>query len=382
MSPMTPCGPGDRGAAVSEISRLLARTGHLAAPTSSYDDVVERGVRAFQQEQGLSVDGVVGPSTYRRLHESTWTLGDRVLNHVPGRPLSGDDVFELQQRLLELGFRVGRVDGVFGPATESGLRDFQRGYGLPHDGTCGPATLKAFARLRPLVSGGAPNTLRAQARVDRAGPRLSGKRVVLDPMPPRVVDGDLADRGEEIVFDVVHRLEGRLAALGVEALVAARPGEAYDESARADFANRCEADLTLSLTLDADANPHAGGVASYFWGSALHETHSSTGERLAGLVQREITARTDLVDLRTHPKSWDFLRGTRMPAVRVDTGYLTHAGDLQRLSSPAFRDTLAEGLLVAVQRFYLSADADATTGVMRWSDLREGVRQLAREQGA
>lgn len=381
MAPMTPCRPGDSGPAVVEISRLLTRTGHLPARAEVYDEEMERGVRAFQQEQGLSVDGVVGPSTYRRLHEATWTLGDRVLNHLPGRQLSGDDVFELQRRLLELGFRVGRVDGVFGPTTETGLRDFQRNYGLPDDGTCGPATLKAFARLRPLVSGGAPNTLRAQARVDRAGPALSGKRVVLDPMPPRVVDGDLLARGERIVFDVVHRLEGRLAALGVEALVAARPGEAYDESARADFANRCDADLTLSLTLDSDTNPHAGGVASYFWGSDRHATHSSTGERLAGLVQREVTARTDLVDLRAHPKSWDFLRGTRMPAVRVDTGYLTHAGDLQRLKQPAFRDTLAEALLVAIQRFYLSADADARTGVLSMSDLREGVAALAREHG-
>ncbi len=126
---------------------------------------------------------MVGSSTYRRLDEARWTLGDRVLNHRPGNMMAGDDVFALQQRLLDMGFKVGRVDGYFGPETEEALRDFQRNLGLPPDGTCGPATLKAFGRLQPRVSGGAPNEMRAQERIRKAGPRLAGKIVVIDPKP-------------------------------------------------------------------------------------------------------------------------------------------------------------------------------------------------------
>jgi hypothetical protein len=75
-------------------------------------------------------------------------------------------------------------------------------------------------------------------------------------------------------------------------------------------------------------------VASYYFGSEAHGTRSSTGEKFAGLVQREIVARTDLLDLRPHAKTWDFLRKTRMPAVRLDLGYLTNAGDAARLAHP------------------------------------------------
>ena len=114
---------------------------------TAYDEHVELAVRNFQQQRGLTVDGVVGSSTYRRLDEARWTLGDRVLNHRPGNLMAGDDVFALQQRLLDMGFKVGRVDGYFGPETEEALRDFQRNFGLPPDGTCGPATLKALGRL-------------------------------------------------------------------------------------------------------------------------------------------------------------------------------------------------------------------------------------------
>ena len=87
-------------------------------------------------------------------------------------------------------------------------------------------------------------------------------------------------------------------------------------------------------------------------------------------MQREICARTDLVDLRTHAKNWDLLRRTRMPAVRIEVGYLTNAGDAARLADPAFRDVLAEAVVAAVQRLYLPPDQDAQTGFLRIPALR------------
>jgi N-acetylmuramoyl-L-alanine amidase len=92
-------------------------------------------------------------------------------------------------------------------------------------------------------------------------------------------------------------------------------------------------------------------------------------------VQREVLARTDLVDCRTHPRTWDLLRLSRMPAVRVELGYLSDAGDARRLADPAFRDTCAEALLVAVQRLFLPEDDDAATGTLRLEDLRARLRE-------
>ena len=58
------------------------------------------------------------------------------------------------------------------------------------------------------------------------------------------------------------------------------------------------------------------------------------GERLANLVQREIVVRTGMRDCRIHAKTWELLRLTRMPAVRVEMGYLTSPGDRGRLVDP------------------------------------------------
>jgi N-acetylmuramoyl-L-alanine amidase len=47
-----------------------------------------------------------------------------------------------------------------------------------------------------------------------------------------------------------------------------------------------------------------------------------------------------------------------MPAVRVEVGYLSHAGDAARLASPEFRDTVAEGIVAAVHRLYLTPELE------------------------
>ena len=133
---------GDSGPAVAEVRSALREFGMLTplaagAPDDHYDSFVEGAVRAFQQQRGLITDGIVGPATYRALREARWTLGDRMLGLMISAPMAGDDVFALQERLLELGFDTGRPGGVFDAQTEKALRAFQREYGLIQDGICG-----------------------------------------------------------------------------------------------------------------------------------------------------------------------------------------------------------------------------------------------------
>lgn len=61
------------------------------------------------------------------------------------RPLSRSQVRELQERLNAHGFDTGTPDGVFGPNTRRGLRDYQRANGLVPDGF---ATLSLLERLQ------------------------------------------------------------------------------------------------------------------------------------------------------------------------------------------------------------------------------------------
>ena len=80
--------------------------------------------------------------------------------------------------------------------------------------------------------------------------------------------------------------------------------------------------------------------------------------------------------MRAPKKTWDLLRLTKAPTVLLEIGYLTNPKDASRLADSHFRDVIAEGLVVAIQRLYLSAEEDAKTGTLRIEDLRRaGIRR-------
>jgi N-acetylmuramoyl-L-alanine amidase len=211
----------------------------------------------------------------------------------------------------------------------------------------------------------------------RGGSTKAAKVVVVDPGHGDIGVGRLGGRyGEaDLTFDLARRIEGRLGATGGQAfLTRSRPGPYLDEVARAEFANRTDANLCVSLNLDASSNPEASGVATFYYGSDSHGVHSEVGEKFAGLIHREIVARTDLTDCRVHAKTWDLLRWTHMPTVLVTLGYATNPRDANRLADPAFRDVIAEAIVVAIRRVYLPPELDEPTGVMHLDGLTDRER--------
>ncbi len=363
---------GDSGPAVAEVQAALVTLGLLRQPADAvFDQPTDWAVREFQQNRGLVVDGIVGPETYAALQAARLSLGDRLLS-LAGKPFVGDDVAALQERMLELGFDAGRVDGVYGSRTETALRGFQREYGLVSDGVCGPSTLRALKQLGRLVVGGRPHAMRETEAVHRSGAALPGKVVVLDPGHGGADRGATGHGLDEaaIALDLVARLEGRLSAVGVRTVVTRGPDSCPTDAERAALANEVRADLVLSLHVDRSDSARCEGVAAYHFGTGTGTT-STVGEKLASLVQREVVARTDLVDCRVHHKTWTLLRLTQMPAVRLELGHLSHAGDAAQLADPAFRDIVAEAILVAVQRLFLPPDLDPPTGLLRLPDLAQ-----------
>src|SRR5690242_6069642 len=65
--------------------------------------------------------------------------------HVTSPMMSGSDVYAVQQQLAALGYSLGQLDGVYGPATASAVQRFQSDRGLTVDGVVGSQTLAALA---------------------------------------------------------------------------------------------------------------------------------------------------------------------------------------------------------------------------------------------
>lgn len=383
---------GDSGSAVAEIRNILVSRGLLASapapegviggtngwmpPEAVFDDACDHAVRAFQQERGLIVDGIVGPATYRALREASYQLGTRVLLYRLSATMVGDDVATLQSRLQNLGYYTDIVDGIFGETTHTAVCLYQSEYGLSGDGICGPATLRSLERLGMRVTGGSPHAIREEEHVRRSGPQLAGKRILIDPgsggLHEFSTDGT-ADLESAVLWDLGARLEGRMAAAGMETFLSHDGRGHPDDHERARVANLAGADLVISLRCGHYPNERAHGVAAFYFGNS-HGSFSTIGRNLAGFIQREIVARTELTDCRTHERTWDMLRLTRMPVALLDVGYITNPADQAVLNDPQVRDIIAEAILVAVKRLYLLGENDRPTGTYTFAELLAAER--------
>lgn len=371
---------GDCGGRVAALRTELAALGLLplqATPAGDseidvtfFDETVDAAVRGFQQQRGLIVDGMVGPLTEAELAAARFDLGDRTLSYTLSAPMTGDDVAALQLRLGELGYDAGRPDAIFGSRLDAAVRQFQRDRGLPPDGVFGPQTLGELELIAPMATGGRPLYLREIGQLQQAGPRLGGKRIVIDPAhggddPGWVIDGM---RAADIAFDLAKRVEARMLATGMQAYLTRGEHQNPTPAERAAFANEIHADVVLSLHVDGSPSAHAAGIATFHFGTDTGNI-SSAGEALAQLVHRELIARTGMIDCRVHHRPWEILRLTAMPAVQVEVGYLSNTIDRARLRDESFRDRVAEGLLVAVKRLYLDGHDDPETGTFTFGDL-------------
>ena len=133
-----------------------------------YGSATEAAVRLFQQRYGLTVDGKAGEKTLKQI-ESCFNADGTVKGDytppatvpspgtssstsatIPTRILrpgdSGDDVRSVQNRLRELGYYTGALDGKYGSGTTTAVLQFQLKNGLKADGKAGSATnVKLFS---------------------------------------------------------------------------------------------------------------------------------------------------------------------------------------------------------------------------------------------
>jgi hypothetical protein len=129
-------------------------------PDSVFDAATTAAVKAFQSDNGLAVDGVVGTNTYAKMKVAhIMRFDNRTANwRVLSLGKKGDDVAQLQYRLSAGGWLPGTpdvvIDGVFGSSTRNAVMAFQQymnttygGYGgvpLVVDGMAGVNTMKAL----------------------------------------------------------------------------------------------------------------------------------------------------------------------------------------------------------------------------------------------
>jgi peptidoglycan hydrolase-like protein with peptidoglycan-binding domain len=115
-------------AAISELQDVMTDLGYYTGPIDGvYGPATTDGVKAMQEDLGVTADGIYGEETHN-------ALGDKAVSVV----------MEIQTALAEYGYYAGEIDGAYGPATTEAVEALQADLGVTVDGRVGPDTVSAF----------------------------------------------------------------------------------------------------------------------------------------------------------------------------------------------------------------------------------------------
>ena len=147
-----------RGYTGADVTKVQNRLKELGYYTGTVDGVYGLGsmaaVKAFQEKNGLTADGLAGTKTFEKLFSSSAVAaGSSSSNSSTSSGSSstttysrldegskGDEVTAMQRALKSLNYPL-EVDGSFGPTTKAAVKLFQGANGLTADGVAGQATL-------------------------------------------------------------------------------------------------------------------------------------------------------------------------------------------------------------------------------------------------
>jgi len=157
-TPQTSLKLGSQGPEVRTVQQKLKELGFLKGSVDGdFGAATEKAVKDFQKQYGLTVDGKVGPATMAKLATARQTAKPAVTptpkptatpsyntNTYLRNGNNGKQVSQMQERLISLGYLVGKANGKFDNATEAGVIAFQRRNTSYADGVAGPETLSTL----------------------------------------------------------------------------------------------------------------------------------------------------------------------------------------------------------------------------------------------
>lgn len=230
----------------------------------------------------------------------------------------------------------------------------------------------------------------AASRQERLNPGAQRRRIVLDPghggRDPGAI-GATGVREKDVVLDAALQLRQALESRGRYEVALTRDADRFVElEERVRFAREQQADLFLSIHADSHANRETRGasvytlsergadraqgmMASQNWTLDLGEAPRQGLARdiLVDLAQRETTNRSahfaqvlipslgQVAPLlrNTHRSAGYFvLLAPDVPAVLIETGFLSNVADERRLADSRQRQAMAEAMAVAVDGYF------------------------------
>ena len=114
---------------------------------------------------------------------------------------------------------------------------------------------------------------------------------------------------------------------------------------RARLANNWGADYFVSIHCNSNVNPDANGTSTYFYRTG------SLSENFAQTVNNNLVRQIELKDLGIFSANFAVLRLTRMPAILVETAFISNEYEASLLATNTFRQNCAVGIANGIAEF-------------------------------
>ena len=214
---------------------------------------------------------------------------------------------------------------------------------------------------------------------------LTAKTIVIDPghggKDPGAFGGHTL-KEKTIVLSISKKLREILTQRGYTVLMTRDTNRFIPLRERTAFAIQHKADLFLSIHANGSDSPKAKGIETYYLDVAstdkaseiiaarenadsgyniqelekllkgiIQESKSEDSRRLAGYVQQALVQATGAIDRGVKHARFVVLIGTNVPAVLIETGFVSNPTEGRKLTTPAYQHKIATAIAEGVDRF-------------------------------
>ncbi len=114
---------------------------------------------------------------------------------------------------------------------------------------------------------------------------------------------------------------------------------------RAEFANKIDADLYVSIHANALDDTSYSGLFTFYYADMRNS------KKPAELIQNAASAETGAISRGVRTENYTVLRKTNMPAVLVETGFMTCQEELTLLCDIEYQMKMAKGIAKGIEIF-------------------------------
>jgi N-acetylmuramoyl-L-alanine amidase len=193
-------------------------------------------------------------------------------------------------------------------------------------------------------------------------PILQGRLIVLDPGHGTInYDGSVINPGKtswsgtqerRVAMSVAQKLGALLEKEGASVVYTRTPADfwrdsynvAEDNKARAYVANKIGAHAYIAIHCDWDPRSRVHGVTTYYY--------KENSRKLGAEIQRNMVKDLGAKNRQLIRDTYTVLDIANMPAVIVETGFLSNGSEARKLATPNYQDKVAMALLKGIKGYF------------------------------